>query len=96
MRRRPLAIVGLALLPASLVASGAVAQVGGGYDLSWFSLPGGGGTSQGGQYALTGAIGQPFASTLTGGTYTVQSGFVGGGSSRSYRLVLPYVASNPN
>ncbi len=71
-----------------------MAQSGGGFNLSWFALSGGGGTSSGGQYVVTGAIGQPFASQLTGGSYTLQSGFYGGGSSRGYRLVLPLISAD--
>jgi len=42
-----------------------------------FTIDGGGGTSSGGNYTLTGTIGQPDAGggTLTGGTFTLQGGF---------------------
>lgn len=41
-----------------VIAAVALAQSGGGYDLSWNTIAGGGGTSNGGNYALDGVIGQ--------------------------------------
>jgi hypothetical protein len=42
-------------------------------------VDGGGGTSQGGDYAISGTIGQPDTSPLmSGGEYTVVGGFWGG------------------
>lgn len=54
------------------------AQVGGGYDLSWNTVDGGGGTSQGGGYTLSGTIGQHDAGRLTGGVYALSGGFWSG------------------
>ena len=53
----------------------ASAQSGGGYDLTWNTIDGGGGTSTGGSYTLSGTIGQPDAGTSSGGTYTLNGGF---------------------
>ena len=75
------------VLGVSMVA----AQTGGQYSVTWFALPGGGGTSSEGPYVVTGAIGQPFASQSTGSTYTVQTGFFGGGGQR-FRLFMASVA----
>ncbi|MDB6124376.1 MAG: hypothetical protein JWQ71_3369 [Pedosphaera sp.] len=47
------------------------------YDISWYSIDGGGGTSTGGVYSISGTIGQPDAGKLTGGTYTIDGGFWG-------------------
>lgn len=59
-----------------VVASGlAVAATGGGYNLSWFSIDGGGGVSSGGMYTVNGTIGQPDTGTLSGGDYHLQGGF---------------------
>ena len=55
----------------------AFGQSGGGFDLSWSSIDGGGGTSTGGVYAVSGTIGQPDAGTLTGGSYELVGGFWG-------------------
>ena len=45
------------------------------YDISWWTIDGGGGTSAGGVYTLTGTIGQPDAGTMSGGNYTLVGGF---------------------
>ena len=46
-----------------------------GYDLGWFTMDGGGGTSSGNGYILSTTIGQPDAGLLTGGSYSLASGF---------------------
>jgi hypothetical protein len=64
-----------------LAAVPALAQSGGGYDLSWSTVDGGGGTfSTGGGYSLGGTAGQPDAGLVTGGIYVLGSGFWGGGA----------------
>ena len=46
------------------------------YSIDWFTLDGGGGTSTGGVYQVSGTIGQPDASgALTGGSYSLTGGF---------------------
>ena len=45
------------------------------YAIDWFTIDGGGGTSGGGNYALSGTVGQPDAGTLSGGNYTLEGGF---------------------
>ena len=45
------------------------------YALSSFTIDGGGGTSSGGNYTLSGTIGQPDAGTLAGGSYKLVGGF---------------------
>lgn len=47
-----------------------------GYMLDWWDIDAGG-TSSGGIYTLSGAIGQPDAGTLSGGLYTLNGGFWG-------------------
>lgn len=50
-----------------------------GYDLSWFSIDGGGATfSEGGAYSLGGSIGQADAGAMSGGAYTLNGGFWAG------------------
>jgi hypothetical protein len=50
-----------------------------GFTIPWWSVDGGGGTSQGGEYAVSGSIGQPDAGPLMrGGAYTLVGGFWGG------------------
>ena len=46
------------------------------YSIDWYKIAGGGGTSTGGVYAVSGTIGQPDASApLTGGNYSVTGGY---------------------
>ena len=49
------------------------------YELSWHTIDGGGGTSSGGPYVLTGTIGQPDAAWSSGGQYELLGGFWPGG-----------------
>jgi hypothetical protein len=73
--RRTLSLA-LALMVGLLVASAALAQTGGGYDLTWHTVDGGGGTVSGGNFTLMGTAGQPEPGpALTGGSYTLYSGF---------------------
>jgi len=46
------------------------------YSIDWFKIAGGGGTSTGGTYQVSGTIGQPDASgAMTGGSYSLTGGF---------------------
>jgi hypothetical protein len=45
------------------------------YDLSWWTVDNGGGTSSGGTYLLSGTMGQPDAGHMQGGRYTLDGGF---------------------
>lgn len=47
------------------------------YDISWYKIAGGGGTSTGGVYTISGTIGQHDAGTLAGGSYSLTGGFWG-------------------
>jgi hypothetical protein len=47
------------------------------YAIDWHTIDGGGGTSTGGTYAVSGTIGQPDAGRLTGGAFTIEGGFWG-------------------
>ena len=47
------------------------------YSIDWFTIDGGGGTSTGGVYSVSGTIGQPDAGTPRGGSYTLAGGFWG-------------------
>ena len=80
-------------LAALLLASGVVlASAGGPYDLSWWTVDGGGYTfSSSGGYTLGGTVGQPDAGTMTGDDYTLGGGFWGGGAAAEYSIYLPLV-----
>ncbi len=73
MKMKPKVIPILIIAASSLLALSAQAQ----FALNWFTTDGGGGTSTGGAYALSGTIGQPDAGKLTGGNYTLAGGFWG-------------------
>jgi hypothetical protein len=46
------------------------------YGIDWFTVDGGGGTSTGGVYSISGTIGQPDAGpAMTGGNYALTGGF---------------------
>src|SRR5262245_31687691 len=48
------------------------------YAVSWFTIAGGGGASQGGAYTLRGTIGQWDAGRSSGGAFTLLGGFWAG------------------
>ncbi len=74
---RILALVAFGIISMMLLAN-SHAQTGGGYDLSWNTLDGGGGTSAGGSYEISGSIGQVDAGVMSGGSYTLSGGFWSG------------------
>jgi hypothetical protein len=47
------------------------------YSIDWFTIDGGGGTSTGGVYSVSGTIGQPDAGHMSGGNFTLDGGFWG-------------------
>jgi hypothetical protein len=47
------------------------------YSLDWSTVDGGGGTSTGGVYTVSGTIGQPDAGAMSGGNYSLTGGFWG-------------------
>jgi hypothetical protein len=89
MKRAALFIsIGLLLLGVSI----AVAQTGSGYDLTWSTIDGGGGSAGGGSYTLDGTIGQFDAGVMSGGTYTLSGGFWGGPAALAqFKVYLPLV-----
>lgn len=90
-RRRRFAILGGGAAASLVLGAAALAQTSGGmYDLHWRTLTGGGPAS-GGNYGVQAAIGQPLAGTSSGGTYSVSSGFFGGGIEK-YKRFLPVLA----
>jgi hypothetical protein len=45
------------------------------YTIDWHTIDGGGGTSTGGVYSVSGTIGQPDAGAMSGGNFSVTGGF---------------------
>jgi hypothetical protein len=74
-----------------LVSGVSAATLDGDYDLSWWTVDGGGTTgSSGGGYTLGGTAGQPDAGVLSGGGYTLAGGFWSGAATE-YFVYLPLV-----
>jgi len=65
----------LAIVAILVIATGSRAD----YQIVWSTIDGGGGQSAGGQYVLTGTIGQPDAEYSSGGNYELLGGFWPGG-----------------
>ena len=65
------------ILSFSLLIGLALAATAQNYSIDWWTIDGGGGTSTGGVYSVSGTIGQPDAGTMSGGNYTLQGGFWG-------------------
>jgi len=65
------------LLSALLLgSSGAYAQTGGAFDLSWSSIDAGGQIAQGGNFKLASVIGQPESGNPSGGVFSLTPGFL--------------------
>jgi hypothetical protein len=69
MKKALLAVFGLWLCGAAVQAQN--------YSIDWFTIAGGGGTSTGGVYSVSGTIGQSDAGHMSGGNYTLDGGFWG-------------------
>jgi hypothetical protein len=97
LQRRPAAWILLGICCLLLAVPLAVAESGNGYDLSWWTVDGGGatGTTSGG-YSLSGTAGQPDAGLLEGGGYVLGGGFWRGGAVAppGYRIYLPLAMRN--
>ena len=61
--------------PLGLLASAFCLPASAQYYIDWSTIDGGGGTSTGGVYSVTGTIGQPDAGAMSGGPFTLQGGF---------------------
>ena len=80
----------LAALLTLTAALPVLADDGPGYDLSWWTVDGGGATLEAGEYRLGGTAGQPDAGILEGGGYTLRGGFWSG-VAVAYPVFLPLV-----
>jgi hypothetical protein len=90
-----LIVIALLLSGTTLV----LAQTGGGYDLSWWTVDGGGSTAVDGGYALMSTAGQPDAgAALIGRGYRLVGGFWASGAAAEpgadYSVYLPLVMRN--
>lgn len=73
MRRRVVVVVILILI---LAVFSVVLARSGQFELPWHSIDSGGGTSSGGEFALRAAVGQAEASSLSGGAFALDGGFL--------------------
>jgi hypothetical protein len=68
-----IAAMGLMML---IVTAVSAQLAGSGPEINWYTIDGGGGTSAGGTFSLSGTIGQPDAGgPMTGGTFSLTGGF---------------------
>ena len=84
----------LVALMSILITSFAVAQTGGGFDLTWSTVDGGGGSSSGNGFNLNGTIGQADAGSMSGGNFILNGGFWPNGTvttGTSYPVYLPLI-----
>ena len=82
------------LLLLAVGSAAALAQSGGSFDLTWYTVDGGGhawSAGAGGDFVLGGTIGQPDAGLLAGGAFGLAGGFWAGGSSPVHRVYLPVI-----
>lgn len=81
----------LAIALLSLIGSRTYAEVTS-YELSWWTVDGGGGTSSSSTYDVSGTIDQSYAGNTSGGDYALTGGFWGDQQdeeSSGYNLYLP-------
>lgn len=80
MKPRYVIMLGLVLVLALFSLAGLARGQIDEYTLNWWTVDGGGGSSNGNGYTLNGTLGQPDADTVaTGGGYTLAGGFWHGG-----------------
>jgi len=93
MRVKWFVLSALLIILITVVLSGAASAGVLSYSLGWWKVDGGGGTSIGGGYTLSGTLGQADANVLTGGEYTLSGGFWPGGETVvDYRYIhLPLI-----
>lgn len=85
-------IVLIAVVAAMLVlASAALAQSGGTFNLTWNTIDGGGGRVTSASYSMEGSIGQPDAGQIASGSYSLMSGFQIQTAAASYDVYLPVI-----
>jgi hypothetical protein len=96
-RHRNVTLILLLAIASSLVLTAIVlGQAGGSLDLSWSTIAGGGGESEGGRYTLKDSQGQGVASSAPstdGDRFSLTDGFWQIGSAET-KIYLPFVSRN--
>lgn len=94
MRKKVLVLLALLLLCA-MIASAIVAAPTA-LSVPWWTVDGGGSTSKGEQFALSGTAGQADAGSMAGGVYSLHGGFwnptTGAVSGVTYQNYLPFAS----
>ncbi len=93
--RKAIPVIIWLLLMLLLLPSMASAQTGGGYELSWFTIDGGGRESQANPYTLVGTVGQTEPGLLSGGIFTLSGGFWWDGATMLSKVFLPLLLRSP-
>jgi hypothetical protein len=93
LKSRAVWILAALLLLAGVTAASIDSRAQGGYDLSWWTVDGGGLTASAGPgYVLVGTIGQPDAGSLGGEGYRLEGGFWGSAEMAGrYGVYLPLI-----
>lgn len=90
MKKTATFFIVLVLLVLATVAVNA--QTGSGYNLTWWTIDGGGSQNiSAGSYTLSGTIGQPESGTAKGGGYELSGGYWSGAPPLGYRNYLPTI-----
>jgi hypothetical protein len=79
MKNKKLASIARLAVSTMLLIILAESKANGQYEISWYTIDGGGGRSNGGPYSLMGTIGQPDAAYSRGGNFELLGGFWPGG-----------------
>lgn len=79
---------GPAMLIGLSVLSGPAAARAQSYTVEWFTIDGGGGSSSGGSFQVTGTAGQPDSGNASGGIYELSGGFWAG-AAESASVIAP-------
>jgi hypothetical protein len=79
------------LLSLFIIVGTALASTTASYELSWWTVDGGGGESTSGNYSVNSSIGQPDTSTMSGGNYRLSGGFWGRVVEILHDLFLPLI-----
>ncbi|NIM93923.1 MAG: hypothetical protein GTO18_09465 [Anaerolineales bacterium] len=79
------------LLSIFIMFGTALASTTASYELTWWTVDGGGGESTSGTFSVNGTMGQHDAGTMSGGSYGLSGGFWGRVVAILYDLFLPLI-----
>ncbi len=91
MNRKQTLFLTLLLMALLALAAPALARPGDGFSLAWWTVDGGGGRSMGGDFTLTGSIGQADAGVMAGGEFELTGGFWSMPAATPTHVYLPII-----